>query len=299
MSSVAISRPRPDTIGVKNLLDLEPIQKFIKTVGKDVERYFREDLSCIVYLRPDGTFYGVALYEWLRRKKSNLTLATMEDDGKGLDEAKVKGRKVLIVDNDIITGKGYKRSMEAMRGLKERLQIKDIKFAALMDRVGLADFSVGEYSSGVLWQLERVDAVDLKIIQYLSQDGRASFADIGKGVKLSSVAVKNRVDKLMKEGILAVQGELNINRFYTISACLFIEAAPKTVQSIIEKLRARPEVYHIARRSGKHNLVLSILAQNIEGIEDFVDKEVRLISGVHTVEVVVGELPVVPKTFIP
>ena len=284
---------------MKNLLDLEPIQKFIKTVGKEVKKYLGEDPSCIVYLRPDGTFYGVALYEWLRRKKSNLTLATMEDDGKGLDELKVKGRKVLIVDNDIITGKGYKRSMEAMREWKERLGIKDIKFATLMDRVGLADFSVGEYSSGVLWQMQQMDAVDLKIIKYLSQDGRASFADIGKGIKLSSVAVKNRVDKLMREGILVVRGELNINRFYTISACLFIEATPKTVQTLIEKLQNRPEVYHIAKRSGKHNLVLAILAQNIEGIEDFVDKEVRLAQGVHTVEVVVGELPVVPKTFIP
>jgi DNA-binding Lrp family transcriptional regulator/hypoxanthine-guanine phosphoribosyltransferase len=284
---------------MKNLLDLEPIQKFIKTVGRDVEKYLGEDPSCIVYLRPDGTFYGVALYEWLRRKKSNLTLATMEDDGKGLDESKVRGRKVLIVDNDIITGKGYKRSMEAMREWKERLQIKDIKFAALMDRVGLADFSVGEYSSGVLWQMQQMDAVDLKIIKYLSQDGRASFADIGKGIKLSSVAVKNRVDKLLKEGILSVRGELNINRFYTLSACLFVEAAPKTVQNLVEKLQARPEVYHVARRSGRHNLVLSILAQDIEGIEDFVDKEVRLASGVNRVEVVVGELPVIPKTFIP
>jgi DNA-binding Lrp family transcriptional regulator/hypoxanthine-guanine phosphoribosyltransferase len=284
---------------MKNLLDLEPIQKFIKTIGKDVEKYLGEDPSCIVYLRPDGTFYGVALYEWLRRKKSNLTLATMEDDGKGLDESKVRGRKVLIVDNDIITGKGYKRSMEAMREWKERLQIKDIKFAALMDRVGLADFSVGEYSSGVLWQMQQMDAVDLKIIKYLSQDGRASFADIGKGIKLSSVAVKNRVDKLLKEGILSVRGELNINRFYTLSACLFVEAAPKTVQNLIEKLQARPEVYHVARRSGRHNLVLSILAQDIEGIEDFVDKEVRLAPGVSRVEVVVGELPVTPKTFIP
>lgn len=284
---------------MKNLLDLEPIQKFIKTVGKNAEKYLGEDPACIVYLKPDGTFYGVALYEWLRRRKNNLTLTTMEDDGKGLDESRVRGRKVLIVDNDIITGKGYKRSMEAMRERKERLQIKDIKFAALMDRVGLADFSVGEYSSGVLWHVEQIDAIDLKIIKYLSQDGRASFADIGKGIKLSSVTVKNRVDKLMKEGIISVRGELNINRFYTISACLLVKATSKAVQNLIEKLEKRPEVYHIAKRSGRHNLILSILAQDIEGIEDFVDKEVRLAPGVDTVEVAVGELPVIPKTFIP
>src|SRR3989338_10634219 len=136
---------------MKNLLDLEPIQKFIKTVGKDVEKYLGEDPSCIVYLRPDGTFYGVALYEWLHRKKNNLTLATMEDDGKGLDESKVKGRKILIVDNDIITGKGYKRSMEAFRTRKEKLQIKEVKFATSIDRVGLADFYVGKYSPEAIW----------------------------------------------------------------------------------------------------------------------------------------------------
>lgn len=284
---------------MKNLLDLEPIQKFIRTIGKDVEKYLGEDPACIIYLRPDGTFYGVALYEWLSRKKKNLTLTTMEDSGKGLDEQKVKGRKVLIVDNDIVTGKGYKRSMEAMRQWKERLEIKDIKFATLMDRVGLADFSVGEYSSGALWQLEQVDAIDLKIIDYLSQDGRASFADIGKGVKLSSVAVKNRVDRLLQGGILRVKGELNINRFYAISAGIQIEAAPKTVQSLIEKFEKRPEVYHIAKRSGTYNLTVGILAQNIEGIEDFVDNEIRPLQGVKTVEIVVGELPVAPKTFLP
>jgi Lrp/AsnC family transcriptional regulator, regulator for asnA, asnC and gidA len=284
---------------MKNLLELEPIQKFIASVGKDVEKFFGKDKGCIIYLRPDGAFYGIGLYEWLLRKKKNLTLATMEDDGQGLEDQKVKGRKVLLVDNDIITGKGYKRSTEAIRLRKERLNIQEVKFAVFSDRMGLANFSVAEYSSTPVWGFRSVDALDLKIIKRLSQDGRASFADIGKGIKLSSVAVKNRVDKLMQGGILRVRGELNINRFYAISACLFIEAASKTVQVLIEKLEGRPEVYHIARRSGKHNLVLSILAQDIEGIEDFVDKEVRLAQGVSAVEVAVGELPVLPKTFIP
>lgn len=282
-----------------NLLELEPIQKFIASVGKGVEKFFGKDDGCIIYLRPDGAFYGIGLYEWLSRKKKNLTLATMEDDGQGLEEQKVKGRKVLLVDNDIITGKGYKRSTEAIRLRKDRLNIKEVKFAVFSDRMNLANFSVAEYSSTPVWGLRSIDAPDMKIIKHLSQDGRASFADIGKGIRLSSVAVKNRVDKLIERDILSVTGGLKITRFYTISACLFVEAAPKTVQNLIEKLRERPEVYHIAKRSGRHNLVLSILAQDIEGIEDFVDKEVRLVPGVYTVEITVGELPVVPKTFIP
>ena len=126
------------------LFTLDPIKKFIEAVGQKVTRYFGGDNASIVYLQPDGTFYGVALYEWLSKKKKNLTLATMADDGEGLDEKKVRGRKILIVDNDIITGKGYKRSMEAMRIKKQRLGFKAIKFAVYSDRVGFADFSVGK-----------------------------------------------------------------------------------------------------------------------------------------------------------
>jgi DNA-binding Lrp family transcriptional regulator len=284
---------------MKNLLELEPIQKFIASVGKDVEKFFGKDNGCIIYLRPDGAFYGIGLYEWLKRKKKNLTLATMEDDGQGLEEQKVKGRKVLLVDNDIITGKGYKRSTEAIRLRKDRLHIQEVKFAVFSDRMGLANFSVAEYSSTPVWGLRSIDARDMKIIKYLSRDGRASFADIGKSIKLSSVAVKNRVDKLIERDILSVTGELKINRFYNISACLFVEATPKAVQALVEELRGKPEVYHVARRSGRHNLVVSILGQDIEGIEDFVDKEVRLAPGVSRVEVTVGELPAVPKTFVP
>jgi len=284
---------------MKNLLDLEPIQKFIASVGKDVEKFFGKDDGCIIYLRPDGAFYGIGLYEWLSRKKKNLTLATMEDDGQGLEEQKVKGRKVLLVDNDIITGKGYKRSTEAIRIRKDRLRIQEVKFAVFSDRMGLANFSVAEYSSTPVWGFRGMDALDLKIIKYLSQDGRASFADIGKNIKLSSVAVKNRVDKLMRGSILSVNGELNINRFYVISAGVQVEAAPKTVQALIEKFQKKPEVYHIAKRSGGYNLTLGILAQDIEGIEDLVDKEIRMLQGVKQVEVVVGELPIIPKTFIP
>jgi len=106
------------------LLNLKPIQKFIDGVGKDVKKFFGKDKGCIVGLEDDGVFYASGLYEWLKNK--NLTFSTMDDDGRGLEEEKAKGRKILLVDNDIITGKGYKRAMEAMRLKKEKLGTKDV-----------------------------------------------------------------------------------------------------------------------------------------------------------------------------
>ena len=284
---------------MNGLLTLDPIKKFIEGVGEKVARYFGKDNACIIYLQPDGTFYGVALYEWLNKKKKNLTLATMADDGKGLDEKKVKGRKVLIVDNDIITGKGYKRAMEALRLQREPLHIKGIKFATYIDRVGLADFSVLKYSPEAIWHPQEIDALDLRIISFLGKNGRISFAEIGKEINLSQVAVKNRIDNLLEKGILTIRGVLNIDRFYTMSAAIQLEVDRKTIEKLLEKLQKKQEVYHLAKRSGRYNLAIGLLAHNIENIEDFVEREIRAIPGAKNIEVFIGELPILPKTIAP
>jgi DNA-binding Lrp family transcriptional regulator len=223
----------------------------------------------------------------------------MENDGKGLEEEKVKGRKVLIVDNDIISGKSYKRAMETMRVKKERLKIKEIKFAVLCDRTGLADFSVEGYSAYAPWSLEKIDATDFKIIQALSEDGRKSFVEIAKETRLSPVAVKNRVERLIDEGVLKIQGLLNIGKCYSISANIEIEADQKTISKLIEKFEKSPLVYHLVKTSGRYNLLVGLLAPNLEGIASFVDKEIRRETGVKHIDISIGELPIIPKAWNP
>lgn len=284
---------------MKDLLSLEPIRGFLAATGEKAAKYFGRDKGCIVYLRPDGAFYGVALHEWLRKRKKNVNLATMEDDGEGLDEEKVKGRKVLIVDNDIITGKGYKRSLEAMRTRKKRLNIKDTKFAVYADRIGLADFSVGRYSAEAIWRLDVIDALDLKIIKYLMQNGRAPFADIGKKVNLSAVAISNRVEKLLREGVLKVRGGLVIDQFYTMSAHIQIEIDGAASEKLIENLEKAPEVYYLVKMSGRQTVDAAILIRNLQHIEDFLKNRIQTVSGVKKVEVVIGELPILPKIYFP
>ena len=281
------------------LLKFKPIQKLIEGVGRNVKKYFGQDKSCIIGLGDDGVFYGLGLYQWLSQQKKDMTFTTMDDNGKGLEEEQVKGRKVLIVDNDIISGKSYKRAMETMRAKKEKLKIKEIKFAVLCDRTGLADFSVEGYSAYAPWSLERVDGIDLKIIQELSEDGRKSFVEIAKKTGLSQVAVKNRVERLIESGFLKIQGLLNIEKCYNVSATIEIEADQKTVSNLIEKFERSPLIYHLVRTSGRYNLMLSIVTPNLESIENFIAKEIRSDPGVKHIEVNVGELPIIPRVWNP
>jgi len=284
---------------MKNILELEPAQQFIKKLGKDIERYFGKDDACIICLRPDGVFYGQALYEWFVEKKKNVTVTSMEDDGNDLDENAVRGRKILIVDNDIVSGKGYKRSTEALRTKKKALKIKDVKFATAFDRVGVADFSVAKYSAEAIWRFEELDAIDLKILRALTQDGREALADVGKKVNLSSVAVKNRLDKLLKEKVIRIEAVLNIDQFYTMCAQIYVEADASTIEQLIEKFQHRQEVYHLVRVTGTYNLLIGVLGHKWQNVEDFIENEIRPVSGVRKIFITTGEAPISPKTIPP
>ncbi len=281
------------------LLRFKPIQKLVKGIGRDIKKYFGKDKGCIIGLSDDGVFYGLGLYQWLRQHKKNITFTTMDDNEKGLEEEKVKGRKILIVDNDIITGKSYKKAMEAMKAKKEKLKIKNIKFAVLCDRTGLADFSVEGYSAYAPWSLEKLDGTDLKIIRALSEDGRRSFVEIAKKTGLSPAGIKNRVERLISEEVLKIQGLLNIEKCYSVSANIEIEADQKTISKLIEKFEKFPLIYHLVKTSGRYNLLVSMVALNLESIESFIAKEIRGESGVKHIEVSVGELPIIPKAWSP
>ncbi len=281
------------------LLKFKPIQKFIDGIGKDVKKFFGKDNGSIIGLGDDGVFYGLGLYQWISQKNKKINFTTMDDDGKRLEEEKVKGRKILIADNDIVTGKGYKRTMEMMRAKKERLKLKDIKFAVLCDRTGLADFSVEGYSAYAPWSLEKLDGLDLKIIQALSKDGRKSFVDIAKGTGLSPVGIKNRVERLIDGRVLKIQGLLNMEKVYSVTAHIEIEADGKTINKLIEKFEKSPLVYHLVKTSGRYNLMVSIATPNLASIESFIAKEIRLDPGVKHIEVNVGELPIIPKNWNP
>jgi len=283
---------------MNDILKYEPIQRFLQGTGEGIKKYFGKDPACIIYLQPHGIWYALALHKWLSSQRKNITLLAMEDDAADLKEKEVKGRKVLVVDGDVVTGKAYKRSMEGLRQRKEKLKIKDIKFATYIDRQGLADFSIWKYTPEAVWDLDRFDAKDLQIISLLAQDGRIPFAEIGKKVHLSSVAVKNRVD-LLKERILRIRATLNIDHLYTMAVHLAIEADEQAVSHLIEKLEKLQEVYHIAKVAGKYNLLVSFLGRTLKDVERLVEKEIRKTPGIKGIKVSIGEIPIFPKTIPP
>jgi hypothetical protein len=124
---------------------MQVIEQFIKGIEEEVTAWMGSDALCIIGLEPDGVFYAEGLYQYLRKiyGAEKVAFLPMNREGNGLWQQAVRGRKVLLIDNDIIEGKTYERAMSIIKSVKNSLRIKDIKFAVLEDRKGLADFVSG------------------------------------------------------------------------------------------------------------------------------------------------------------
>nr|WP_097205592.1 Lrp/AsnC family transcriptional regulator [Geodermatophilus sabuli] len=115
-----------------------------------------------------------------------------------------------------------------------------------------------------------MDAVDRQLIDLLSANGRASYAELARQVGLSAPAVHERVGKLEAAGVVlgyrAVvdPGAVGLDVTALISV---IESDSVDDTGIEEALRAMPEVEDCWRVAGAEGYVLKIRVTDIPALE--------------------------------
>jgi DNA-binding Lrp family transcriptional regulator len=123
------------------------------------------------------------------------------------------------------------------------------------------------------------DNIDQKIIEYLKENSRESFVDIGKKLKLSESAVRRRVKNLVGSGTIK-KFTLEMGEENTTSAIVLVSVDSATDTSKVSlklaKLDGVKTVYEI---TGQYDITTIISAQNIADINNSIDA-LRKITGV-------------------
>ena len=123
------------------------------------------------------------------------------------------------------------------------------------------------------------DKVDEKIIEYLKENSRESFVDIGKKLKLSESAVRRRVKNLLGSGtIKKFTLELGEENATSSIVLVSVDSATDTskVSLKLAKLEGVKTVYEI---TGQYDITVIISAPTIAEINNSIDA-LRKISGV-------------------
>ncbi len=123
------------------------------------------------------------------------------------------------------------------------------------------------------------DKVDEKIIEYLKENSRESFVDIGKKLKLSESAVRRRVKNLLGSGVIK-KFTLELGEENATSAIVLVSVDSATdtskVSAKLTKLEGVKTVYEI---TGQYDITVIISAATIAEINNSIDA-LRKIPGV-------------------
>ncbi len=123
------------------------------------------------------------------------------------------------------------------------------------------------------------DKVDERIIEYLKENARESFVDIGKKLKLSESAVRRRVKNLLGSGVIKkLTVELGEENATSAIVLVSVDSATDTskVSLKLTKLEGVKTVYEI---TGQYDITVIISAATIAEINNSIDA-LRKITGV-------------------
>ncbi|MBI2529913.1 MAG: Lrp/AsnC family transcriptional regulator [Candidatus Diapherotrites archaeon] len=119
-----------------------------------------------------------------------------------------------------------------------------------------------------------LDKIDHKIIQKLLEDGRASFSAIAKEIALTDVAIKKRVERLKKRGIISnISAELNLKVLgYENPIFVQIRTEMSKNKDVIKRLKELDYIVELYQILGEYNLLAKLIVPNIESAETFINK---------------------------
>jgi len=116
-----------------------------------------------------------------------------------------------------------------------------------------------------------VSPLDTKILGLLIKDGRATFADIARDLNVSRAHVRERVQKLIDEGVIeqftAVVNPDKLGK--AVSAFFDVRVSPVSIQEVARDLAAQPEVVSLYIMNDMQSLHMHTLTEDMAILERF------------------------------
>ena len=131
-----------------------------------------------------------------------------------------------------------------------------------------------------------LDDVSMAIIEQLQQDGRRSYAAIGKVVGLSEAAVRQRVQRLIDGGVMqivAVTDPLELG--FARSAMIEIRVEGPS-SPVADALAAIDEVIYVVVTAGRADIIAEVVARSDEDLLTMTER-IRAIPGIRSTETLV------------
>ena len=129
-----------------------------------------------------------------------------------------------------------------------------------------------------------LDEVSKAIIEQLQEDGRRSYAEIGKAVGLSEAAVRQRVQKLTESGVMqvvAVTDPMQLGFYRQAMVGIRVTGDSRVVA---ERLAEVAAVDYVVLTAGSFDILAEVVCEDDDDLIELLNQRIRRIDGVQSTE---------------
>jgi Lrp/AsnC family transcriptional regulator for asnA, asnC and gidA len=129
-----------------------------------------------------------------------------------------------------------------------------------------------------------LDDVSKQIIEQLQEDGRRPYATIGKAVGLSEAAVRQRVQRLLTDGVMQIVAVTDpVQVGFARQAMIGIRCSG-ALSDVADALADMPEVDYVVITAGSFDLLAEVVCEDDDHLLELVGDRIRRLAGVESTE---------------
>jgi len=130
-----------------------------------------------------------------------------------------------------------------------------------------------------------MDEIQIKLIEELAKDGRASCVRLSNMLGISESVVSRRISSLIEKEYISIKALPNPSALgYLLDAFIFIKAEASVIENICNRLVIYSEVYLIDTLINGYDALIGVNFPSPEVLNAFINKEIVQVGGIQNIE---------------
>lgn len=139
--------------------------------------------------------------------------------------------------------------------------------------------------------MEKIDSLDKKILNILSQNARIPFKDVAAECGVSRAAIHQRVQHLIENGVITGSG-FDVNpKSLGYSTCTYIGLnleRGSMYKNVVARLNSINEIVECHFTTGSYTMLIKLYAKDNEQLMDLLNNQLQSIPGVVSTETLIS-----------
>jgi len=131
----------------------------------------------------------------------------------------------------------------------------------------------------------KIDKLDQEIMLNLQENGRRSYMDLAKILHVAEGTVRNRLKRLLDQGIIKVTAVPDLEKFgYGFIGIVGIQTRLADLRSVAEQLAQYPNIGYLANVTGQYEFIAIVLTRSAKEFASFMESVIPAIPAISRTE---------------